>query len=163
MWRCRTIAFIVDIEEVVRFSCIINMRGKLVFKLPPGYYGNAFMHPTSITKAEMFCKNPLEYVVRLLKKIKVERSEEYYMKSLEDLMIIKGRPSFTKVGNYVVSDAQCAGFGEVASDGGRQFMVGLLGQYQLKASACGLGTKKEKELLYLYAYLFQSWKGLNVR
>ena len=78
------------------------MRGKLVFKLPPGYYGNAFMHPTSITKAEMLCKNPLEYGVRLLKKIKVERSEEYYMKSL--------------VGNYVVSDAQCAGFGEVASD-----------------------------------------------
>ena len=87
------------------------MRGKLVFKLPPGYYGNAFMYPTSITKAEMLCKNPLEYAVRLLKKAKVERSEEYYMKSLADLMIIKGWPSFTKVGNYVVSDAQRAGFG----------------------------------------------------
>ena len=42
-------------------------------------------------------------------------------------------------------------------------MVGLLGQCQLKASACGLGTKKEKELLYLYAHLRQTWKGLNVR
>ena len=94
MWRCRTIAFIVD----NCFSCIINMRGKLVFKLPPGYYGNAFMHPTSITKAEMLCKNPLEYAVRLLKKIKVERSEEYYMKSLADLMIIKGLERSLRMG-----------------------------------------------------------------
>ena len=78
MWRCRTIAFTVDPGEVVLFSCIINMRGKLVFKLPPGYYGNAFMYPTSISKAEMLCKNPLEYAVRLVKKAKVERSEEYY-------------------------------------------------------------------------------------
>ena len=35
------------------------------------------------------------------------------MKSLAGLMVIKGRPSFTKVGSYVVSDAQSAGFGEV--------------------------------------------------
>ena len=126
MWRCRTIAFTVDPGEVVLFSCIINMRGKLVFKLPPGYYGNAFMYPTSISKAEMLCKNPLEYAM-LFQKPNVQ------------------------------------GLERLTSDGGRQFMVGLVGQYQLKASASGLGTKKEKEMLYLYAYLRESWKDLNVR
>ena len=55
------------------------------------------------------------------------------------------------------------GLDRSTSDVGRQFMVGLLGQYQLKAATCGLGAKKEKELLYLYAYLRQSWNGLNVR
>ena len=112
MWKCRTIAFAVDPDEVVRISCIINMRGKPVFKLPSGYYGNAFMYPASITKAGMLCKNPLEYAVRLLKKAKAEISQEY-MKSVADLMVIKGRPSFTKLGNYIVSDAQHAGFRDV--------------------------------------------------
>ena len=55
------------------------------------------------------------------------------------------------------------GLERLTSDWGRQFMVGLVGQYQLKASASGLGTKIEKEMLYLYAYLRESWKDLNVR
>ena len=37
VWRCRTIAFAVDPDEVVRISCLTNMRGKRGFDLPPGY------------------------------------------------------------------------------------------------------------------------------
>ena len=76
VWRCRTIAFGVDPDEVVRISCIINMRGKHGFELPPGYYGNAFVTPASITKAGMLCKNPLEFAIRLVKKAKAEMSQE---------------------------------------------------------------------------------------
>ena len=88
------------------------MRGKRGFKLPPGYYGNAFVTPASITKAGMLCKNPLEYAVRLVKKAKAEMSQEY-VKSVADLMVIKGRPSFMHPGNYMVSDLTRDGSGEI--------------------------------------------------
>ena len=77
-----------------------------------GYYGNAFVTPTSITKAGMLCKNPLEFAIRLVKKAKVEMSQDY-IKSVADLMVIKGRPLFTQLGNYIVSDVTRAGFEEV--------------------------------------------------
>ena len=112
VWRCRTIAFAVDPDEVVRLSCFINMRGKSGFGVPSGYYGNAFACPSSITKAGMLCTNPLEYAIRLLKKAKMEMSIEY-AKSVVDLMVIKGRPSFTQPGNYFVTDLRRAGFEEI--------------------------------------------------
>ncbi|XP_034711524.1 methanol O-anthraniloyltransferase-like [Vitis riparia] len=124
VWRCRTIAFAVDPDEVVRISCLINMRGKRGFDLPLGYYGNAFVYPASITKAGMLCKNPLEYAIRLLKKAKAEMSQEY-IKSVADLMVIKGRPSFTQPGNYFVSDVTRAGFGEVNFGWGKPVYGGL--------------------------------------
>ena len=88
------------------------MRGKRGFKLPPGYYGNAVVTPASITKAGMLCKNPLEYAIRLVKKAKAEMSQEY-VKSVADLMVIKGRPSFMHPGNYMVSDLTRDGSGEI--------------------------------------------------
>ena len=111
VWRCHTITFAVD-PDVVRISCFINMRGKRGFDLPLGYYGNAFACPASITKAGILCKNPLEYAIRLLKKAKAEMSQEY-MKSMANLMVIKGRPSFTQPGNYLVSDITRVKFEEV--------------------------------------------------
>ena len=112
VWRCHTIAFAVDPDEVVRLSCFINMRGKRGFSVPPGYYRNAFACPASITKARMLCTNPLGYAIRLLKKAKMEMSIEY-VKSVADLMVIKGRPSFTQPGNYFVLNLRRAGFGEI--------------------------------------------------
>ncbi|XP_034711496.1 methanol O-anthraniloyltransferase-like [Vitis riparia] len=124
VWRCRTIAFAVDPDEVVRISCLINMRGKRGFDLPPGYYGNAFVYPASITKAGMLCKNPLEYAIRLLKKAKAEMSQEY-VKSVADLMVIKGRPLFTQPGNYIISDLTRAGFGEADFGWGKPVYGGV--------------------------------------
>ncbi|KAL6348281.1 hypothetical protein AAG906_005578 [Vitis piasezkii] len=124
VWRCRTIAFAVDPDEVVRISCLTNMRGKRGFDLPPGYYGNAFVYPASITKAGMLCKNPLEYAIRLLKKAKAEMSQEY-VKSVADLMVIKGRPLFTQPGNYIISDLTRAGFGEVDFGWGKPVYGGV--------------------------------------
>ncbi|KAJ9707555.1 hypothetical protein PVL29_002543 [Vitis rotundifolia] len=124
VWRCRTIAFAVDPDEVVRITCVISMRGKRGFELPPGYYGNAFVTPASITKAGMLCKNPLEFAIRLVKKAKAEMSQEY-IKSVADLMVIKGRPLFTQPGNYIVSDVTHAGFGEVDFGWGKPVYGGV--------------------------------------
>ncbi|XP_034711516.1 methanol O-anthraniloyltransferase-like [Vitis riparia] len=124
VWRCRTIAFAVDPDEVVRIICSISMRGKRGFELPPGYYGNAVVTPASITKAGMLCKNPLEYAVRLVKKAKAEMSQEY-VKSVADLMVIKGRPSFMHPGNYMVADVTRDGSGEIDFGRGKPVYSGL--------------------------------------
>ena len=74
---------------------MINLRGKQRMKLrvPNGCYGNAFAFPTVLSKAELLCKNPLGYALELVKKTKAEMSEEY-IRSVADLMVIKGRPPY---------------------------------------------------------------------
>ncbi|KAI5662709.1 hypothetical protein M9H77_22032 [Catharanthus roseus] len=112
LWRCRTIALQPDPEEEVRILCIVNARAKFNPPLPVGYYGNAFAFPVAVTTAGKLCKNPLAYALQLVMKAKSDVTEEY-MKSLADLMVIKGRPHFTVVRSYLVSDVRGAGFGEV--------------------------------------------------
>nr|POE71800.1 methanol o-anthraniloyltransferase [Quercus suber] len=110
LWKCRTIALEFDPNDVVRLSCFINLRGKQRMKLqvPNGYYGNAFAFPTVISKAELLRKNPLGYALELVKKTKAEMSEEY-IRSLADLMVIKGRPPCITAGNFLVADTTQVG------------------------------------------------------
>ncbi|KAL7000254.1 Benzyl alcohol O-benzoyltransferase [Sarracenia purpurea var. burkii] len=113
IWRCRTIALQANPEEEVRIICIVNARGK--FKpplIPSGYYGNAFAIPVAISTAGKLCQNPLGYALELVMKAKADVTEEY-MRSLADLMVIKGRPHFAGVRTYLVSDVTRAGFEEV--------------------------------------------------
>ncbi|GAV70647.1 Transferase domain-containing protein [Cephalotus follicularis] len=112
LWRCRTIALQPDPTEEVRVICIVNARTKFNPPLPIGYWGNLFAFPVALTTAGNLCQNPLGYAVDLVRKAKAEVDEEY-MKSVADLMVIKGRPHFTVVRSYLVSDVTRAGFGEV--------------------------------------------------
>ncbi|KAK4714123.1 hypothetical protein R3W88_020030 [Solanum pinnatisectum] len=112
LWRCRTISLKPDPEEEVRVLCIVNARSKFNPPLPNGFYGNAFAFPVAVTTAAKLCKNPLGYALELVKKAKSDVTDEY-MKSVADLMVMKGRPHFTVVRTYLVSDVTRAGFGEV--------------------------------------------------
>ncbi|KAM1093554.1 hypothetical protein ACFX13_008786 [Malus domestica] len=112
LWRCRTIALQKDPNEEVRVLCIVNARSKFNPPLPVGYYGNAFAFPVAVTTAGRLCNNPLGYALELVRKAKADVTEEY-MRSLADLMVIKGRPHFTVVNSYLMSDVTRAGFGEV--------------------------------------------------
>ncbi|XP_009803457.1 benzyl alcohol O-benzoyltransferase-like isoform X2 [Nicotiana tabacum] len=114
LWRCRTMSLKPDPEEEVRILCIVNARSNARFNppLPTGYYGNAFVFPVAVTTAAKLSKNPLAYALELVKKTKTDVTEEY-MKSVADLMVLKGRPHFTVVRTYLVSDVTRAGFREV--------------------------------------------------
>lgn len=112
LWRCRTMALKPDDVEEVRIICIVNARAKFNPPLPVGYYGNGFAFPVAVTTAGELCRNPIGYALELVKKAKGDVNEEY-MYSLADLLVTKGRPHFTVVRSYLVSDVTRAGFGDV--------------------------------------------------
>nr|Q8GT21.1 RecName: Full=Benzyl alcohol O-benzoyltransferase; AltName: Full=Benzoyl coenzyme A:benzyl alcohol benzoyl transferase [Clarkia breweri]AAN09796.1 benzoyl coenzyme A: benzyl alcohol benzoyl transferase [Clarkia breweri] len=112
LWRCRTLAIKPNPDEEVRMICIVNARSKFNPPLPDGYYGNAFAIPAAVTTAGKLCNNPLGFALELIRKAKREVTEEY-MHSVADLMVATGRPHFTVVNTYLVSDVTRAGFGEV--------------------------------------------------
>nr|GMN27950.1 hypothetical protein TIFTF001_041104 [Ficus carica] len=115
LWKCRTIALELDPKETVRVSCMTSIRGnKNVnnLRLPLGYYGNAFAYPAAVSNVRVLCDSPLGYAVKLVKKAKDQVNDEY-IKSVADLIVIKGRPLYTVPGNYIVSDQTRVGFNEV--------------------------------------------------
>ncbi|KAK6154103.1 hypothetical protein DH2020_013742 [Rehmannia glutinosa] len=80
--------------------------------LPEGYYGNALALPVAISTAEKLSKNSLHYAVELIRKTKSKVTEEY-VKSVADLMVIRGRPNLAVARTYLVSSLMHMGFEEV--------------------------------------------------
>uniref|UniRef100_A0A6V7QXM3 Benzyl alcohol O-benzoyltransferase n=1 Tax=Ananas comosus var. bracteatus TaxID=296719 RepID=A0A6V7QXM3_ANACO len=113
LWRCRTAALAPAPEEEVRIICIVNARGKAEGVVPSGYYGNAFAFPVAVSSAGRLCAEPLGYAVELVKGAKAEMSDVEYLRSVADLMVLRGRPHFAVVRAYLVSDVKRAGFGDV--------------------------------------------------
>ncbi|KAF2308691.1 hypothetical protein GH714_013020 [Hevea brasiliensis] len=127
LWKCRTIALELDPDEIVRLLCVINLRGKQnQLKVPNGYYGNAFAFPAALSTAGELCKNPLEYAIESIRKAKNLMSEEY-IRSVADLMVIKGRPHYTTVWNFLVADTTWAGLVEVDFGWGKPLFGGPIG------------------------------------
>ncbi|KAL8116103.1 benzyl alcohol O-benzoyltransferase-like [Apium graveolens] len=112
LWRSRTRALQFDPEEEVRVLCLVNARPKLNPPLPIGYYGNTFAFPVALTTAGNLCQNPIGYALELIRKTKKDVTGEY-MRSVADLLVLKGRPHFAAVRTYLVSDVTRAGFGDV--------------------------------------------------
>ncbi|KAJ0735907.1 putative benzyl alcohol O-benzoyltransferase [Helianthus annuus] len=112
LWRCRTIALQPNPDDEMRMMTIVNARLKFNPRIPVGYYGNVFAYPAAISKARDLCNKPLGHALELVMKAKSEVTEEY-LKSVADLMVIKGRPNLTTVGSYIVSDVTHSGLIEI--------------------------------------------------
>ncbi|WVY92941.1 hypothetical protein V8G54_032029 [Vigna mungo] len=102
LWRCRTKALQIEAGEDVRMMFVVNARGRFNPPLPFGYYGNAFAYPAAVTTAGKLCRKPFGYAVELINKVKGEMTEEY-LRSVADLMVMKGRCLFTTVRSCIVS------------------------------------------------------------
>ncbi|XP_024173028.1 alcohol acyl transferase 2 [Rosa chinensis] len=143
LWKCRTVALELNPEQVVRVSCIVNARGKLnSLRLPLGYYGNAFAYPAAVSGVKQLCESSLGYALELVMKAKSEMNEEY-MRSVADLMVIRGRPSFTLTGNFIVSDNRRTGVGDVNLGWGKPAFCGPA--KALNLISFYVQQKKEKE------------------
>ncbi|KAJ9559245.1 hypothetical protein OSB04_013859 [Centaurea solstitialis] len=112
LWRCRTIALQPDPEEEMQFMCTVNVRAKCDPPLPEGYYGNSFAFPVAISTARDLTTKPLSHALGLVMKAKNDVNAEY-MRSLADLMVIRGRPHFVVVRSYAVSNVTRVRFNEV--------------------------------------------------
>ncbi|KAF7847667.1 hypothetical protein BT93_L2742 [Corymbia citriodora subsp. variegata] len=147
LWRCRTIALQHDPEEEVRLLCIVNARTKFDPPLPAGYYGNAYAFPAAVTSAGKLCQNPLGYALELVKKAKAQVTEEY-MRSLADLLVIRGRSRVREVWSFMVSDTTKAGFGDVDFGWGKAMYGG--------PATGALGADPTFSSMFI---LFRNWQG----
>ncbi|GLT91361.1 hypothetical protein SLE2022_092520 [Rubroshorea leprosula] len=127
IWRSRTVALDHNPDEIVSVSCPVTARGKQGMQVPHGFYGNAFAYVAAVSSAKLLCENPLGYALELVKRTKTRMSEEY-MKSLADLMVIKGRPKCdTTARSLLVADTTKVGFEKVDFGWGEAVYGGPIG------------------------------------
>ncbi|KAF7849187.1 hypothetical protein BT93_L1145 [Corymbia citriodora subsp. variegata] len=148
LWKCRTIALEIDPDDVVRLTCVINARGQRGLGVPPGYYGNTSVYATVLSKAGHLCSSPLGYAVELVKKAKEMVSEEYVRSSI-DVLVLKGRPKYTTVWNFLVADATKVGFEEADFGWGKPAYGGIAGALPLISFYVKYRTRKGEEGIVL--------------
>ncbi|XP_047325975.1 benzyl alcohol O-benzoyltransferase-like [Impatiens glandulifera] len=124
IWRCRTIALGFDPDEDVRVVCAVNARNKYKPPLPTGYYGNAFAFPAALSTAGMLCKKPLGYALKLVMEAKEGVTDEY-MRSMADLMVLRGRPPFTGARTFLISDLRRVGLEDIDFGWGKACYTGI--------------------------------------
>ncbi|XP_074562520.1 benzyl alcohol O-benzoyltransferase-like [Curcuma longa] len=114
LWRCRTRAISPAAGDVVRVCFSVNARGRRCagLGLPPGYYGNAIAFPVAAASGGDLCSRPLCYALELIRAAKAAVTAEY-MRSVADLLVLRGRPHYQVAGTYLVSDGTRSGVDEV--------------------------------------------------
>ncbi|CAI8605331.1 unnamed protein product [Vicia faba] len=113
-WYCRTKALQLEPEKEVRIMYPVNARSRFKNNRSSfvGYYGNCIAFPAAVTTAGKLCGNSLGYAVELIRKLKGQVTEEY-IQSVADLMVIKGRCSYTTLRSCLITDLSRFKFNQV--------------------------------------------------
>ncbi|PWA80301.1 benzyl alcohol O-benzoyltransferase [Artemisia annua] len=112
VWRCRSVALSSNPEECMRIIFPVNGRSKFKPHIPVGYYGNCVVVPVALATAKDLLTKPLEYALELVLKAKSYVNEEY-IRSTIDLLVTKGRPHFTSINTYFLTDLTQARFNDI--------------------------------------------------
>lgn len=105
MWKCRTAAL--GYAPGQRASLLINMNARGKWKrdppLPRGFYGNGFVYLVVDAAASELCGGSLGYAVELVRKAKLDMTDEF-TKAMVDLIVLRGGPPYAPGWTYVVSN-----------------------------------------------------------
>ncbi|KAM0931020.1 hypothetical protein ACQ4PT_000598 [Festuca glaucescens] len=128
LWRCRTVALAPAPDEEMRMVCLVSVRGgrkpqQSGTVIPVGYYGNAFAFPVAVSTAGDLCTNPVSYAVELVMKAKREVNVEY-LRPVARLMVRRGRPHFSVVRAYLMSDLTRSGIRDLDYGWGKPVYAG---------------------------------------
>ncbi|KAF8719307.1 hypothetical protein HU200_024006 [Digitaria exilis] len=119
LWKSRTMALTTppeDASEEMRLIFTVNARARNMagtMGIPKGYYGNAFAMPVAIATAGELRDNPVSYAVEMVRKAKEEAMGAEYIRSVADLMVLRGRPHFAVARAYLVTDVTKTGLGDL--------------------------------------------------
>uniref|UniRef100_A0A0E0NZ38 Uncharacterized protein n=1 Tax=Oryza rufipogon TaxID=4529 RepID=A0A0E0NZ38_ORYRU len=110
VWKCRTAALGYSLDQHVRLMFTLNSRGnwKRNPPIPQGYYGCCLVFPVAETTVADLCGNPLGYALDLVRKAKLEVTDEY-VKSTVDFLASRKWPSLVVDRTYIVSDITSVG------------------------------------------------------
>ncbi|GJN06700.1 hypothetical protein PR202_ga24456 [Eleusine coracana subsp. coracana] len=107
VWRCRTAALGYLPHQPVRLLLISSIAScgswKLDSPIPRGYYGNSVVPLTTEPTAGELCGRPLRHALELVRKRKIEVTDNY-VQSMLDLLVQRGRPFFPLDWTFVMSD-----------------------------------------------------------
>uniref|UniRef100_A0ACD6A1B5 Uncharacterized protein n=1 Tax=Avena sativa TaxID=4498 RepID=A0ACD6A1B5_AVESA len=123
IWLGRTAALGYGAGDEVRLSFTVNARGRAGVPLPEGFYGNAFAHSVAATTAGELCAGGLGHALELVKKAKSGLTYDYLL-SVADLMVLRGRPLFTLLRTFIVSDVRHVGFNTLDFGWGEPIFAG---------------------------------------
>eukprot|EP01018_Ginkgo_biloba_P004954 Gb_32654 [translate_table: standard] len=124
LWRLRTRALNLPADQEVRLIFPLNGRPKIEPPLPSGYYGNVINLTCAKARAGDVANRPLSYAAKLIHEAKKMVGDEY-MRSVINLMELKGRPHFPVIGTFIISDLTKIGFGEVDFGWGKAVYAGM--------------------------------------